>query len=422
MTLAQSLRRAFKRIYIRAPEPIPPEHRSLLLLVGAARFISAYDVNIYGLAIPQIQKSFGIADKDIGLPIVFFRMGMIPAIALAYLADRVGRRTLMMVTLAGATFATVWTAFTQNLVEFVLAQTLARVFIYTEELLCVVVIAEEFNERTRGWAVGQLGALAALGAGFAAVVFGFVNLLPYGWRAIYFLGAVPLLWLLWARQSLPETRRFQEHNSHALRIDPLLSLLRHHPRRLILLVCVAAPYAFSMASAILFVTNTLQKVHHWAPGQVTTLILGGGAIAILGNTVAGSLSDRFGRKTVLSATILISVVAYASFYTWATGPWLVLLWTVALFTYMAADIMIAAFGAELFPTAHRSLASSIRLFVWLTAGGLGLLFEAQLFRLFNDHGTAIALMTLSAPISIFAVAMLPEPAKKSLEEISADAS
>ena len=53
----------FRRIYIRPPEAIPREHRSLLLLVGAAYFIAGYDVNIYGFAAKQIQASFSIPES-----------------------------------------------------------------------------------------------------------------------------------------------------------------------------------------------------------------------------------------------------------------------------------------------------------------------------------------------------------------------
>ena len=111
----------FKRVYIRPPEAIPPEHRSLLLLVGAAYFIAGYDVNIYGFAAKQIQQSFAIPESDIGLVIAIFRLGVIPALGLAYLADRIGRRNLLMLTLAGAAVATVWTAFAQSLEEFIAA-------------------------------------------------------------------------------------------------------------------------------------------------------------------------------------------------------------------------------------------------------------------------------------------------------------
>ncbi len=410
----------FRRIYIRPPEPIPSEHRRLLLLVGAAMFIAAYDVNIYGLASRQIQASFAIPEEDIGRVIVVFRLGMIPALFLAYLSDVIGRRALLMLTLAGASIATIWTAFAQTLPEFLAAQTLARVCIYTEEMLCVVVIAEEFSERTRGWAIGQLGAIGALGAGGAALMFGFVSLLPFGWRAIYFIGAIPLLWLLWARRSLTETKRFQERAAHGGKANPLVSLIRNYPGRLGLVIGVAATYAFAMASTVTLFSAFLQKTHGWLPWQVTVLTLGAGLIAILGNTIAGTLSDRYGRKIVLAICAIASAVGYALFFGWAQGWWLVLLWTIALFTFMATDILIASLGAELFPTSHRTFAASIRFFASLGGGSIGLLVEAEVFHLTGSHGSAIAIMTLAAPLCLIPIWFLPEPAKKALEEIAAE--
>lgn len=416
MTIAQTLR----RIYVRPPEPIPPEHRRLLLLVGAAMLIGGYDANIYGMAIPQIQKSLAIAEEDVGRIIFLFRLGMIPAIALSYLADRIGRRGLLMTTLAGATIATVWTAFAQNVTEFVAAQTLARVCIYTEELLCVVVIAEEFSERTRGWAIGQLGALASLGAGVAALAFGFVNLLPFGWRAIYLLGAIPLLWLLWARRGLVETKRFQARKALAQDLRPLKSLLTNFPGRLVLLTLIAVPYAFGMASAVALLSKFLQTTHGWGPGQVTSLILVSGLVAILGNVAAGTLSDLYGRRLVLTITALVSAISLHLLYAWAAGPWLALFWTIGLFTYLATDTIVGALGAELFPTSHRSVASAIRLFFWLFGGGIGFLVEAELFEVLGSHGQAIAWLTLIAPLCLIPIWFLPETATKSLDDISAE--
>ncbi len=415
-----TLRQLFRRIYIRAPEPIPKEQQRLLLLVGAAMFIAGYDINVYGFAIPQIQKSLAIAEADVGRLIFVFRLGMIPAVMLAYLADRIGRRGLLMGTVAGMAVATLWTAFTQNVVEFVAAQTLARVFGYTEELLCVVIIAEEFGERTRGWAIGQLGALGALGAGGAALVFGFVTLLPFGWRAIYVIGAIPLIWLLWARRRLPETRRFQERRSLRAHAGPLASLIRNYPGRLALLICAAVPYAFGMANAVVLVSKFLQSTHGWLPWQVTVLTIGAGSFAILGNMAAGTMSDRFGRKTILSAAVVASGASFALFYTWASGLWLALFWTTGLFTYLATDIMIAALGAELFPTSHRAVASAIRLFAWLAAGAVGFLVEAELFERFGTHGAAIAWLLIATPFALVPIWFLPEPAKRALEDISAE--
>lgn len=413
------LRDLFRRVYIRAPEPIPRENRQLLLLVGAAMFIAGYDVNIYGFAARQIQASFSIPEGDIGKVIAVFRMGIIPAIGLAYLADRIGRRNLLMLTLAGAAVATVWTAFASTLTEFLIAQTLARVCIYTEEILCVVVIAEEFSERTRGWAIGQLGALGALGAGAAAIVFGFVSILPFGWRAIYFLGAAPLLWLLWARRALPETKRFSDRAATDT-IRPFASLMRNYPGRLALLSAAAATNSFAMAATVTLFSSFLQGTHHWLPWQVAALTISAGAFAILGNTVAGTLSDRHGRKRVLASAVVAASICFASFYGWADGLWLPLFWTIGLFAVLATDILIAGLGAELFPTSHRTLASSVRFAASLGGGVIGFLVEAEVFHAFQSHGIAIAIMALTAPICLVPIWFLPESAGKTLEEISGE--
>ncbi len=415
MTLGQ----IFRRIYIRPPEVIPREHRNLLLLVGAAYFIAGYDLFIYGLAAKQIQQSFAVREEDIGIVIAIFRLGVIPALALAYLADRIGRRNLLMLTLAGAAVTTVWTAFTQSLTEFVAAQTIARIFIYTEEILCVVVIAEEFSERTRGWAAGQLGALGALGAGAAALVFALVNQLPFGWRAIYALGAIPLLWLLWARSALPETRRFRERAQGGA-VNPLLSLVRNYPNRLLLLVATCLLFGIATGTAVSLTSSYLQSTHQWLPWQVSALTLGAGFIAILGTTTAGTLSDRYGRRTVIAVSILVKAISFGLFFSWASGPWLVLFWTTGLFALLAADVLIASLGAELFPTSHRSLAAGIRFMSSLLGGVLAFVVERELFRDFGSHGPAVASLAILAPLCLIPIWFLPEPARKSLEDISAE--
>lgn len=409
----------FRRIYIRSPEAIPPEHRSLLLLVGAAYFIAGYDVNIYGFAAKQIQQSFAIPEEDIGIVVAIFRLGVIPALALAYLADRIGRRNLLMITLAGAAVTTVWTAFAQSLEEFIAAQTIARIFIYTEEILCMVVIAEEFSERTRGWAAGQLGALGALGGGAAALVFALVDQLPFGWRMIYALGAIPLLWLLWARRALPETRRFRERAKGST-VSPLLSLVRNYPDRLMLLVALCVMFGIAVGTAVPLASSYLQGTHQWLPWQVSALILGAGFFAILGTTTAGTLSDKYGRRTVIAVSVLVKAISFGLFFSWASGHWLALFWTTGLFALLAADVLIASLGAELFPTSHRSLAAAIRFMASLFGGILAFVVERELFGYFGSHGPAIAMLAMLAPLCLIPILLLPEPAQKSLEDISGE--
>jgi MFS family permease len=397
---------------------ITPEQGRLIWLVGVALLIEAYDVTLYGLAAPQIQKSFAIADADIGRVVSFFRLGVIPALGLAYLADVFGRRAMLLITAAGAMLATVATAFTQDLTQFIAVQTLARVFSYAEVMLCYVVIAEEFDERMRGWATGALGALGAAGAGMAALIFASVNLLPFGWRALFVLGAGPLLWLLWARRRLPETRRFSERKVAATYLAPLQNLLSAYPLRLILMIAMTIPLSFVSAPAVTLTSKFLQSTHGWAPWQVTVLILGAGMLALAGALVTGALSDRLGRRTILSAAVIVGIPSLALFYIWADGPWLVVFWILTIFADLTAAILIGGMAAELFPTSHRTLAAGIRYLSSILAGAVGFLVEGALFDRVGNHGEAIALMMIPAPLVLIPIWFLPEPAAKPLEAIS----
>jgi MFS family permease len=113
-------------------------------------------------------------------------------------------------------------------------------------------------------------------------------------------------------------------------------------------------------------------------------------------------------------------ISFALFYSWAEGFLLVVTWTTGLFAILAANVLMTALGAELFPTSHRSLAAAIRMMAALFGGLLGLLVERELFIAYGQHGPAIATLALLAPLCIVPTWFLPEPAQKKLEEIAAE--
>jgi MFS family permease len=195
--------------------------------------------------------------------------------------------------------------------------------------------------------------------------------------------------------------------------------MTNYPGRLALLVCLCVLFGLAVGATVPLASAYLQGTHQWQPWQVSALTLGAGFVSILGTTTAGALSDRFGRRLIIAVTVIASAISFALFYNWASGIWLVLTWTTALFSILAANVLMTALGAELFPTSHRSLAASIRMMAALFGGLLGLLVERELFMLYGNHGPAIATLALVAPLCLVPVWFLPEPAQKTLEEISA---
>jgi MFS family permease len=242
-----------------------------ILLVGAAALFAGYDQNIFGLAIPQIQAELNIPENQVGLTVAYFRVAAVFAMLLAASADVIGRRQLLLITLFGQAAFTLFTAFAPDYKSFVLAQFLTRFFGYAEEMLCFVVIAEVVAAQARGWANGTLSAMYYVGAGLASLVFAMVNLLPYGWRAIYVIGALPIFAVAYLRRHLPETERFANReglgskSAQALRL--VRDIARQYPRRVALVVIAASAFGFAISPATVLAQKFLQDTYLYSPGK-----------------------------------------------------------------------------------------------------------------------------------------------------------
>ncbi len=397
--------------------------RRTVAVLGTANLIDSYDIAIMGLALPQIQQGLGIEEQEVGTVGAVVRLGVLPAVFLTLLADTFGRRRLLLITILAFTLATFVTAFSRSAAEFATLQFLARTFIAAEGMLAVVVIAEEFRARHRGWGIGILSAMGTLGHGLAALVFSTIHYLPYGWRALYVLGVVPLLLIAWFRRSLRETRRFRslrEHSPAAWQeaARPVRRLLQLYPGRLVALCAALFPLAFVLDTSLIFVSKTLQEVHGYSPGHVTLLFLCMGAAAPIGNLLAGVVGDRWGRKRVLTAGLLVNGLSIFAFYQ-LEGIWVPLAFASMLLSLNIVSPLFAALGAELFSTSFRSTASGVRQVVATMGGATGLMVEGWLYGMLGSHGAAITTMLLLLPIApLMVVLFLPETAKRELEEIA----
>lgn len=384
-------------------------------------FFEQYDMYLFSLNLKQIQAELAIAESDLGLLGALVRAGSFLAVFLAIAADRFGRRRLLLITVLGYTLFTGATAVSPNAESFVLFQMLARCFGTAEVLIAAVVIAEEFAPEHRGWGIGALGALQACGAGFAALMFGFVEYLPYGWRSLYAVGLIPLLAIAYWRQALPETQQYEkiEQVSEPL-LKPIGDLFTRQPRRTIGLFGAVFGLALAGGTAGFFAPKYLQDVHAWTPSGVAMLNIAGGALAIIGNPLAGWLSDRFGRRPVTTIFIAMFSLTALLFYS-VSGVFVPMLWVGLIFFVMGSDVTTTSYGTELFPTRYRSTATGFRAVVSTLAGILGLLLVSALYPVFGSNWVSISLLcgiSLLAPLLVWF--MLPETAGRRLEEISPD--
>ena len=408
--------------YLRPPVPIDIRTERIFLLVGAAALFAGYDINLYGLATSQIQASLHIPENQVGSTAAYFRIAALFALMLAASADLVGRRRLLLFTIFGQAIFTLLTAFVGDHMSFVAVQFLTRVFGYAEEMLLFVVVAEEITAKARGWANTMVIAFYFTGAGLAAAVFGAVNILPYGWRALYVIGSVPIFLVAFLRQRLPETTRFQTRGETGFKRGAVIGLLkdiaRQYPGRVATVIIAAAAFGFAISPATLLAQKYMQDIYGYAPSEVSLVLIPGGLIGLGLTIAAGRLSDRLGRKPLAIVAVALAGISFFFFFNHAPSWAVPILWVLGFFGFFAGDTLIAGFALEIVPTHYRATVGGLRYAIEIGVGAAALALEGVLYDGLGGHGPAIQWLLASIPITMIAVLFLPEPAGKSLEEMS----
>lgn len=409
-----------------ATPSLPARQWRVIGLMVAAGLFNAYDLQLFSLALKQIQTGLGIEEARLGLLGSVIRLGVVPGALLALLADSLGRRRMLLLTIIGYTLATGATALAPDERTFVVCQFLARAFGSAEAILAGVVVAEEVDADERGWAIGVLSALSFLGVALAWVLFASVEVLPGGWRALYAVGLGPLLLVAWLRRRLPETPRFEAHRAKAAaRIrwgdawQPLVNLARMYPGRIAAATGVAFLMSFSGQSAGFFFPKFMQEAHGLAPNQLTLLGVGVGVIGLVAMPLLGRLGDRRGRKPVAIAFIVLNPLAVVGLYL-SGGISLPLLFFLGMtVSDIGSDTNLATFARELFPTSYRSTAAGALAMVGQLGGSLGLATESLLFAALASHARSISLLAIAGLAVPFLVAFwFPETSRRRLEDVS----
>jgi putative MFS transporter len=349
----------------------PHEWRILapLMFVG---FFEVYDLTVLTIGAPQIADGLGVSIGLFGVGVALIRLAALGSVPFLRAADRIGRRTMLLISIAAFTAATGLTALAWGLVTFVAIQTIARVFLATESSLGGVVISEEVRAERRGASLSLVGVISFLGPGLTALALLLVPLTPLDWRIFYLIALPPLFVIAYLRRSLGETTAFSVARTED-RIQPTLI-----PR-------VPAPYGsrlrrvatvFGVAGAIqtaaFFYSSALAQDQYGWDALYALSILTAGPFALAGFLLGGPGSDRVGRRPVLAAALLLGVIANVMIFTevrllFAPGFW------VAAGANAAVLAVGYAYLSELFPTELRATLTSIVIAAQIAGGSLGLL-------------------------------------------------
>ena len=179
---------------------------ALLLLTGL-NFLNYIDRSVLPAVQPLIQKELHRSDADMGLlTSVFFFFYMCTAPFMGVLADRYSRRWIVIAGAMVWSGATLLTAVTYDYTSLLVRHTIVGVGEASFVTIAPALIADLFPEHRRGrmLAVFYLGIPVGTACGY--ILGGYMG--PhYGWRAPFFVAALPGFLLALALVFLPEPAR-----------------------------------------------------------------------------------------------------------------------------------------------------------------------------------------------------------------------
>ncbi|CAJ1449211.1 unnamed protein product [Effrenium voratum] len=392
------------------------------------------------MAVPQIQRDFGLSDAEMSYAASFVGLSAILACATSCLSDRFGRARVLMWTLVPYTLATAFTALSKGVQSFALCQLAAQAFITAEGIISHVMVLEEMPADCRGWAVGVLNIGSACGAGLALLLFG---LSGGAWRLMYALSILPLCGVGILRRNLQETRRWaslqepkgvqlpvsaaNEAASEAENEDTPLGILpsKHRPGQVkqqhVAMVVAAFLGSFFPSAANFHTSKHIQTVHGFGASGFAKLSLVGGMLSLSAFAIAGVVGDKYGRKRFGVLGIVLKTLVDVAFYSTAAGDsvaWVVALFCLRTALSMALDTTFQALSGEVFPTASRSSAQGLLVLAAGLGGPLGLLLSTQWAK--SMGGPAAARLLAWGQLGVAAIigCFLPETKGRELEDIN----
>jgi len=268
--------------------------------------LDAFDFFILTFVLTTVATDFSVTIPEMALTLTAsLVMRPVGALIFGLLADRIGRKTPLMISIIFYSVMEILSGLAPNYQVFLALRFLYGVGMGGEWGVGASLVMESVSVKRRGLLSGLLQEGYAFGFLLAAAAYYFV-FPQFGWRAMFFVGGLPALLTLFIRSKVKETEAWKSNRSLNWK-EYGNAIKKNWKLFLYLVLLMSMMNLISHGTQDLYPTF-LQKQKNFDPHQTAVITMISMVGAILGGLFFGYLSDFYGRKKMMAVAVVLALL------------------------------------------------------------------------------------------------------------------
>ncbi len=314
---------------------LDPQQRSAATASFLGWTLDAFDFFLLVFVIKDIASEFGTDVQSVTFAILLtLAMRPVGAFVFGLLADRYGRRPVLMADIILYSVLELASAFSPSLTVLIILRALYGIAMGGEWGVGASLAMETIPPHTRGLVSGILQAGYPVGYLLAAVVY--YLLFPLiGWRGMFVVGVLPALLVLYIRTHVKESPAFEAQRHRG---ESTIAAMRGRWGLFIYVVVLMTAFNFLSHGTQDLYPTFLQVQHQLSSHTVGIIAIIYNIGAIIGGIVFGTWSGAVGRR---NAIIVAAILALPIIPLWAFSH---SIWQLAVGAFLMQFMVQGAWG------------------------------------------------------------------------------
>ena len=268
--------------------------------------LDAFDFFVVVFLFDTLARQFGVTKREIvWTTTATLAMRPVGALFFGLLSDRYGRRIPLMANVIYFSIIELACGFAPNFTVFLVLRALFGIGMGGEWGVGASLAMEAAPPKLRGILSGILQSGYSIGYLLAAIAARF--LLPgWGWRPMFWIGALPALLALYIRTKVPESEAWKQHRAASTR--EVLRVVAGQWRRFLYLVLLMTFMMFLSHGTQDLYPDFLQEVHRVSAASRANIAMIYNVGAVVGAILFGLLSQAAGRRKGMLAALALSLL------------------------------------------------------------------------------------------------------------------